>query len=117
MTLRMRELPQFFGAVFGKIRAASETAFLVNSIPPALTLYADRLLNPHWGEQMRFGPGNEFEIAMVFQGLRRSPGGRGLDPVPRMAGCIEARLHSRGSTQDRGPARKVDLECGVFEDA
>ena len=68
VTLRTRELPQFFGAVFGKIRAASETAFR-ELISRALTLYADRLLNPHWGEQMRFGPGNEFEIAMVFQGL------------------------------------------------
>ena len=68
VTLRTRELPQYFGAVFGKIRAGSETAFR-ELISRALSLYGDRLLNPHWGEQMRFGPGNELEIAMVFQGL------------------------------------------------
>ena len=68
VTLRTRELPQYFGAVFGKICAGSETAFR-ELISRALSLYGDRLLNPHWGEQMRFGPGNELEIAMVFQGL------------------------------------------------
>ena len=68
VTLRTRELPQFFGGVFGKIRAASETAFR-ELISRSLSLYANQLLNPHWGEQMRFGPGNELEIAMVFQGL------------------------------------------------
>jgi FAD/FMN-containing dehydrogenase len=26
-------------------------------------------MNPHWGEQMRFGTGNKLDISMVFQGL------------------------------------------------
>jgi FAD/FMN-containing dehydrogenase len=70
VTLRTRELPQVFGAVSGKIRARSETAFR-ELISRAMSFYAERLLNPHWGEQMRFGPGNELEISMVFQGLDR----------------------------------------------
>jgi FAD/FMN-containing dehydrogenase len=69
MTLRTRELPLFFGAVVGTIHAQSEGAFR-ELIARALSFYADRLLNPHWGEQMRFGPGNRLEISMVFQGLK-----------------------------------------------
>lgn len=68
VTLRTRELPQNFGGVFGKISAKSGTAFR-ELISRAMSLYAERLLNRHWGEQMRFGPGNKLEIAMVFQGL------------------------------------------------
>ena len=34
-----------------------------------MSFYADRLLNAHWGEQMRFGPGNKLEISMASQGL------------------------------------------------
>ena len=70
VTLRTRELPSFFGAVFGKITAASEAAFR-ELISRAITLYSSQLLNPHWGEQMRFGPGNELEIAMLFQDLNQ----------------------------------------------
>ena len=33
--------------------------------------YRDQLFNPHWGEQLVFGPGNTVRIAMVFQGLDR----------------------------------------------
>jgi FAD/FMN-containing dehydrogenase len=68
LTLRTRELPQFFGGVIGTIRARSDTAFR-ELIARAVGFYADRLLNPHWGEQMRFGSGNKLDIAMVFQGL------------------------------------------------
>ena len=70
LTLRTRELPQFFGGVVGTIRAPSETAFR-ELIARAVSFYADRLLNAHWGEQMRFGPGNKLEISMVFQGLNQ----------------------------------------------
>src|SRR5262249_56601825 len=70
LTLRTRELPQFFGAVVGTIRARSETAFR-KLIARAMGFYADRLLNPHWGEQMRFGPGNKLEISMLFQDLNQ----------------------------------------------
>jgi FAD/FMN-containing dehydrogenase len=50
VTLRTRELPQYFGAVFGKIRAASETAFR-ELTSRAMSLYAERLMNPHWGNR------------------------------------------------------------------
>jgi FAD/FMN-containing dehydrogenase len=70
VTLRTRELPKYFGGVFGAIRAKSEAAFR-ELISRALSFYADHLLNRHWGEQMRFGPGNKLEIAMVFQGMNQ----------------------------------------------
>lgn len=70
MTLRTRELPQYFGGVIGKIRAKSGTAYR-ELISRSMSFYADGLWNPHWGEQMRFGPGNKLEIAMVFQGLNQ----------------------------------------------
>jgi FAD/FMN-containing dehydrogenase len=54
LTLRTRELPTTFGAVFGTLRAASETAFH-DLIAKTLSFYADKLFNPHWGEQIAFG--------------------------------------------------------------
>ncbi len=68
VTLRTRELPQFFGGVTGKISAASDTAFR-ELISRAMSFYADRLMNPHWGEQMSFDRANKLEISMMFQGL------------------------------------------------
>jgi FAD/FMN-containing dehydrogenase len=68
VTLRTRELPQFFGGVFGRIAAKSDTAFRA-LISRSMRFYAEELMNPHWGEQMQFGPGNRLEIDMVFQGL------------------------------------------------
>jgi FAD/FMN-containing dehydrogenase len=68
VTLRTRELPKFFGAVAGQITAASEAGFR-ELISRVMSFYVDRLLNPHWGEQMTFGPENKLDIAMVFQGL------------------------------------------------
>jgi FAD/FMN-containing dehydrogenase len=70
VTLRTHELPQFFGAATGTIRAKSDTAFR-ELISRAMRFYAERLLNPHWGEQMRVGPGNKLGIFMVFQGLNQ----------------------------------------------
>jgi hypothetical protein len=68
LTLRTRELPRSFGGVIGTIRARSATAFR-ELVARTMSFYADRLMNPHWGEQMRFGPGNKLDISMVFQGF------------------------------------------------
>jgi FAD/FMN-containing dehydrogenase len=71
LTLRTRELPITFGAVFGTIKAASDAAFR-DLIARTLSFYSDKLLNPHWGEQIAFGKDNAMHIAMVFQGLERA---------------------------------------------
>jgi FAD/FMN-containing dehydrogenase len=70
LTLRTRELPQFFGAVFGTIKAGSDAA--CRSLTARVTdFYRERLYNPHWGEQIRFKPDNTVEVGMVFQGLNQ----------------------------------------------
>src|SRR5262249_18452249 len=68
LTLKTHELPNYFGAVFGTIRAASDAAFRA-LIARAISFYHERLFNPQWGEEMVFGPGNTLRVAMVFQGL------------------------------------------------
>ena len=50
LTLKTRELPNHFGAVFGTIGAASDAAFRA-LIARAIRLYHESLFNPHWGEQ------------------------------------------------------------------
>ncbi|HEX2281993.1 MAG TPA: FAD-binding oxidoreductase, partial [Thermomicrobiales bacterium] len=70
LTLRTHDLPEFFGAVFTTIEAASDDAYrrLIGRI---IAFYGEALFNPHWGEQIAFRPGNVLDIAMVFQGLDR----------------------------------------------
>jgi FAD/FMN-containing dehydrogenase len=68
LTLPTHSLPEFFGAVFMTIKAASQGAFL-QLIAKVIEFYSESLFNPHWGEQIAFRPGNVLAIAMVFQGL------------------------------------------------
>jgi FAD/FMN-containing dehydrogenase len=70
VTLRTHSLPQFLGAVFTTVKANSDRAFrqLTSKI---VQFYSDHLLNPHWGEQIVFRPGNVLSVSMVFQGLRK----------------------------------------------
>ena len=70
LTLRTRDLPEYFGGVFGVIKAHSDTAYR-KLIARALAFYAERLFNPHWGEQMRFNGQNMLSLSMVFQGINQ----------------------------------------------
>jgi FAD/FMN-containing dehydrogenase len=70
LTLRTRELPEYFGGVFGTIRAKSDAAFR-KLTARIISFYHDHLFNRHWGEQIIFERGNAIRIAMVFQGLDR----------------------------------------------
>ena len=67
LTLRTRELPDFFGAVLGKIKASSDSAYRA-LIAKAVSFYRSDLCNPHWGEKMILSD-NHLEISMLFQGL------------------------------------------------
>jgi FAD/FMN-containing dehydrogenase len=71
LTLRTRELPATFGAVFCTIKAASDQVFR-DLIGRTLAFYADKLFNPHWGEQIAFGNDNTVRIMMLFQGLEQA---------------------------------------------
>ncbi|MBV9726691.1 MAG: FAD-binding oxidoreductase, partial [Gammaproteobacteria bacterium] len=68
VTLRTHDLPEFFGAAWGKLRAHSAEA-LRRLLARFFEFYAVSLFNPHWGEQVRVGPEHTFEISMVCQGV------------------------------------------------
>ncbi len=110
VTLRTRELPAFFGAVVGKITAKSDTAFR-ELIARAMSFYADRLFNPHWGEQMKFGPGNKLEIAMVFNGLNQHEAENGWKPFLEWLGA------SKHDFTVVSPLRTVAVPARMFWNA
>jgi FAD/FMN-containing dehydrogenase len=71
LTLRTHDLPEYFGAAWGKLQAHSDDAFR-RLLAQFFEFYAKNLLNPHWGEQVKVGSDNTFEISMVCQGLDRA---------------------------------------------
>ncbi|QAA83159.1 FAD-binding oxidoreductase [Aequorivita sp. H23M31] len=70
VTLRTRELPEKFGAVFGKISAGSNNSFKM-LIEKVIQLYRNELFNPHWGETISFHSDNSMDFSLVFQGINK----------------------------------------------
>jgi FAD/FMN-containing dehydrogenase len=70
LTLRTRDLPEYFGLVSGAIKASSDAAYR-RLVAKIVSFYRDRLFNPHWGEQLRFGPGNIVQMQILWHGLSR----------------------------------------------
>lgn len=68
LTLRTRPLPETVGAVFIRIRAASDDAYRA-LIARTMAFYRESLFNRHWGEQLIFERGNAMRFGMLFQGL------------------------------------------------
>jgi FAD/FMN-containing dehydrogenase len=70
-TLRTHDLPDYFGLVAATITASSDPAYqkLVGQL---ISFYSESLFNPHWGEQINFGPGPQITIFMVFEGLTQT---------------------------------------------
>ena len=68
LTVRTHDLPEFFGAAWGKIKAQSDEAFR-KLIAHFIGFYTENLFNPHWGEQVSIAPDNTLKISMVCQGL------------------------------------------------
>ncbi len=68
LTLRLRELPEFFGGAIITIKAASDTAYR-RLVRQFVSFYREQLFNDHWGEQAHMGPDNSLEIRMVSHGL------------------------------------------------
>ena len=71
LTLRTHELPSTFGVVQWELQAKSDNAFRL-LLDRFVALYAEKLCNPHWGEQASARPGNRLGISMMFQGLSKS---------------------------------------------
>jgi len=68
LTLRVRELPEFFGGAFFTVKAASDDAYR-RLVRQFVGFYRDALFNDHWGEQAHINPDNSLEISMVSHGL------------------------------------------------
>ena len=68
LTVRVHDLPEFFGATNFTIKAASDDAYR-RLIREFVGFYQEHLFNDHWGEQARVNPDNTLEIKMVSQGL------------------------------------------------
>jgi FAD/FMN-containing dehydrogenase len=68
MTLRIHDLPEFFGSVTFTIKAASDDAYR-RLIREFVSFYKEHLFNDNWGEQVHVGPDNKLEIRMMFVGL------------------------------------------------
>jgi len=68
VTVRLHELPQFFGVTNFTIKAASDDAYR-GLIREFVSFYREHLFNDHWGEQVGLNPDNSLEIKMVFLGL------------------------------------------------
>jgi hypothetical protein len=68
LTLRVRKLPEFFGAAFFTIKAASDAAYR-RLLREFVSFYREHLFNDHWGEQAHANPDNSLSIRMVSSGL------------------------------------------------
>ena len=68
VTLRTHPLPQFFGSVWGKIKAQSDLA-MQRLLARFVEFYAANLCNPHWGEQVAIDTDNTLDLSMICQDL------------------------------------------------
>jgi FAD/FMN-containing dehydrogenase len=68
MTLRLHDLPEFFGVANFKIKAASDDDYR-HLLREFVSFYKEHLFNDHWGEQAHVKPDNTLGIRMVSHGL------------------------------------------------
>src|SRR5258707_4676836 len=68
MTLRMHDLPEFFGTVSFTVKAASDDSYR-RLIREFVSFYQEHLFNDHWGEQAHVNPDNTLVIAMSSYGM------------------------------------------------
>jgi len=70
VTLRTHELPATFGSVRLDVQAHSDQAYR-QLLARFVALYATRMFNAHWGENVVARPDNLLQVRMVFQDLTR----------------------------------------------
>ena len=68
MTLRIHDLPEFFGTANFTVKAASDDAYR-RLIREFVSFYREHLFNDHWGEQAHVNPDNRLVISMISHGL------------------------------------------------
>jgi FAD/FMN-containing dehydrogenase len=69
VTLRVRDLPEFWGAAILTVKAASDDAFR-RLLRYFVGFYRDHLFNDHWGEHARIASSNVLDLLMVCHDLR-----------------------------------------------
>src|SRR5271166_1775711 len=68
MTLRVHDLPEFFGTANFTIKASSDDVYR-RLLREFVSFYREHLLNDHWGEQAQVNPDNSLDIRMISYGL------------------------------------------------
>ncbi|WHZ13149.1 MAG: hypothetical protein OJF60_003590 [Burkholderiaceae bacterium] len=86
VTLRTHALPEHFGAVSLTIAARTDAAFQ-RLVALFVDHYAERLNNPHWGEQIRLTLQRELHVAMLFQGLSSGQAKAAWEPFLQRVGA------------------------------
>lgn len=71
LTLRTDPLPKTIGAILFSVEAKSDAAWHA-LVTRMIAFYAEKLFEPRWGEQMRFGPGRRLSVTMLFHGLTQA---------------------------------------------
>ena len=79
VTLRTRELPEFWGGAGFTVKAASDQAYR-RLIRQFVGFYREQLFNHHWGEQAHVTPANSLVISMVSYGLDTGQARRAWQP-------------------------------------
>ncbi|HTV55765.1 MAG TPA: FAD-dependent oxidoreductase [Terriglobia bacterium] len=79
LTLRVRELPEFWGGAEFTIKAGSDAAYR-RLLREFVSFYREHLFNDHWGEQAHANSDNSLSISMVSYGLDGEQGVRTWKP-------------------------------------
>jgi FAD/FMN-containing dehydrogenase len=80
MTLRVHDLPEFFGSANFTIKAASDDAYR-RLIREFVSFYRENLFNDHWGEQVHVKPANTLDIRMGCHGLDTEQAKKAWQPL------------------------------------
>ncbi len=91
MTLRVHDLPEFFGVANFTVKASSDDAYR-RLIREFVSFYQEHLFNDHWGEQAHVKPDNTLEISMTSYGLDPEQAKKSLAAVSGLGGAFAERL-------------------------
>jgi FAD/FMN-containing dehydrogenase len=89
LTLATHPLPDLVGSVGLTIHAKSDEAYR-RLLAKFVEVYAERLFNPHFGEQARGGPGNRLVLDMAFQGVTAEAARAAVQPLIDFANATPA---------------------------
>jgi FAD/FMN-containing dehydrogenase len=104
MTVRLHDLPEFFGVAEFTVKAASDDDYR-RLIREFVSFYHDHLFNDHWGEQVHVKPDNTLEIRMTSHGLDSEQAKEVWQPFLDLVAGTSAYSHQGFLTIGSIPAR------------